>query len=256
MNPSFNILDAGNVKPVTKAKYDIVLTNVDKNNYDKQYPDTKLLPFIKFSPDVYYLTNAGKRSIDFIMVANATQSTKNHHLLHAFIIYVAERCKHSGKRYKFVYVGDIALIRKNYNLPSFGLYPSCIIFENRNNANGNELRELYNDSKVNLLFSGRDAVPRVIFESSACGCYNVCLDTISDGKYFFENPILGSLVGIANAELVKRPSKSVSYKDDNELWKMVYEASIIVHDHSKIATTYADTFSLKICADVVRDLLI
>ena len=255
-NPSFNILDAGNVKPVTKAKYDIVLTNVDKNNYDKQYPDTKLLPFIKFSPDVYYLTNAGKRSIDFIMVANATQSTKNHHLLHAFIIYVAERCKHSGKRYKFVYVGDIALIRKNYNLPSFGLYPSCIIFENRNNANGNELRELYNDSKVNLLFSGRDAVPRVIFESSACGCYNVCLDTISDGKYFFENPILGSLVGIANAELVKRPSKSVSYKDDNELWKMVYEASNIVHDHSKIATTYADTFSLKICADVVRDLLI
>jgi len=256
MNPSFNILDSGNVKPVTKAKYDIVLTNVDKNNYDKQYPDTLLLPFIKFSPDIYYLTNTGKRSIDFIMVANATQSTKNHHLFHAFILYVAERCKHSGQRYKFVYVGELALVRKNYNLPSFGLYPSCITFENRNNANGNELRELYNNSKVNLLFSGRDAVPRVIFESSACGCYNICLDTISDGKYFFENPILGVLIGIANAELVKRPSKSVSYKDSNELWKMVYEAGIKEFEHIKIALTYANTFSLKICANIVKNLLL
>ena len=256
MNPSFNILDAGNVKVVTKAKYDIVLTNVDKNNYDKQYPDTLLLPFTKFAPDVYYLTNANRRSIDFIMVANATQSTKNHHLLHAFIMYVAERCKHSGKNYKFMYVGDLALIRKNYNLPSFGLYPSCITFENRNNVNGHDLRDLYNESKVNLLFSGRDAVPRVIFESAACGCYNVCLDTISDGKYFFDNPILGSLVGIANAELVKRPSKSVAYKDTNELWKLVYEASAQEFDHVKIATTYADTFSLKICADAVKELLV
>ena len=82
------------------------------------------------------------------------------------------------------------------------------------------------------------------------------MDTISDGKYFFDNPILGSLVGIANAELVKRPSKSVAYKDTNELWKLVYEAGTQEFDHVKIATTYADTFSLKNCVDAVRNLLV
>ena len=147
-------------------------------------------------------------------------------------------------------------VRKNYDLPSFGLYPSSISFENINNIDSNGLRELYNNSKVNLMFSGRDAVPRVIFESSACGCYTVCLDSISDGKYFFENPILGSLVGITNSELVKRPSKSAAYKDTDELWKLVYDAGSSVYDHVKIATTYADTFSLKNCVDAVRELLV
>ena len=257
LNPSHNILDNNvYIKPVTKAKYDIVLTNVDKNNYDKQYPDTVLLPFIKFSPDAFYLTNSGRRSIDFVFVAGASQSTKNHHLFHAFVLYVAERFKNSYQTCRFVYVGNMDTVRKNYNLPSFGLYPSSIVFENKNDLDSNDLRILYNDSKVNLLFSGRDAVPRVIFESSACGCYNICLDTISDGKYFFENPILGSLVGIGNAELVKRPSKSVAYKETKELWNKLYNAGNQVFDHVKIATTYADTFSLKNCTDVVKDLLI
>jgi len=258
INPAHNILETTSyIKQVTKAKYTIVLSNVDKNNYDKQYPDTVILPFIKFAPEIYYLTNANnERYNDFIFVANATQSTKNHHLFHSFVLYVAKRCKNSSRSFKFVYVGDMNTVRKNYDLPSFGLYPSSISFENINNIDSNGLRELYNNSKVNLMFSGRDAVPRVIFESSACGCYTVCLDSISDGKYFFENPILGSLVGITNSELVKRPSKSAAYKDTDELWKLVYDAGSSVYDHVKIATTYADTFSLKNCVDAVRELLV
>ena len=120
INPAHNILETTSyIKPVTKAKYTIVLSNVDKNNYDKQYPDTVILPFIKFAPEVYYLTNASnERYNDFIFVANATQEHQEPSFV-ARVYFV--RCRSAAntqaRSFKFVYVGDMnAVIRKNYDL--------------------------------------------------------------------------------------------------------------------------------------------
>jgi|UniRef100_A0A6C0J2Z4 glycosyltransferase involved in cell wall biosynthesis len=250
LNPKANIL-SNDIKSITNIGYDIVLTNVDQNNYDKQYPNTKLVPFMKFAPDTYYLTNSKTRLIDFIFVANATQSTKNHHLFHEFILYVAERCKTSQSSYSFMFIGDIETVRKNYNCPSFGQYPPCIKFSNKNSVNSEILREIYNNSKINLIFSGRDAVPRVIFESSACGCFNIALDTLSDGKYFYDNPILGQLIGTSTIKIVKRPSKSIAYESNNEIWKNILTHAFKTYDHVKIANVYADSFSLKKCVEFI-----
>ena len=246
LNPLVNIKKTSNKNLKSNKPYDIVLTNVDENNYNLVYPNSTLLPFYKFSPDSYYLTNSKKRYIDFIFVANSNQMTKNHHLFHNFIKYLENKCITDNiNLFNVAFIGDMETVRKNYELYDFGLYNKCINFINRDKINSNDLRELYNNSKVNLLFSGRDAVPRVLFESSACGCYNIALDTLSDGKYFFKNIMLGKLVGDTKIEIEKRPSSSISYHSNDALWKMIYEYYKKEHDHEKIAIECSRYYSLE-----------
>ncbi len=60
LNPLVNIKKTSNKNLKSNKPYDIVLTNVDENNYNLVYPNSTLLPFYKFSPDSYYLTNSKK----------------------------------------------------------------------------------------------------------------------------------------------------------------------------------------------------
>ena len=106
-----------------------------------------------------------------------------------------------------------------------------------------------------MLFSGRDAVPRVIFESSACGCYNIALDTLSDGKYFYNNNEIGTLIGSPTIKLTKRPSYSLAYEDDDFLWKVMYDLGTKKYDHEKIALTYYECFSIDHSINVLKKYL-
>ena len=249
-----NIKDSLNVKQINL--YDIVLTNVDENNYHIQYPSSTLLPFYKFSSDSFYYKGIKERYIDYIFVATASQHTKNHHLFHAFVKYICRKYKPTEKdKVTIMYIGDIKEVRKNYNLEKFGSYPPCINFIKKDKIDYEELCDYYNNSKVNLLFSGRDAVPRVIFESSACGCYNIALDTLSDGKYFYNNNEIGALIGSPTIKLTKRPSYSLSYEDDDFLWKVMYDLGTKKYDHEKIALTYYECFSIDHSINVLKKYL-
>lgn len=236
-------------KSFSDVKYNLVLSNVDSNGYDKLYPNCQLSPLYKFSPNAYYLTNSGKRDIDILMVATATQTTKNHHLLDAFLKYLDSKSGKIQKSYSVTYVGDIELLRTNKKnpIPNFGNYKN-IDFNTVNKLSSSQLRELYNRCRINILFSGRDAVPRVIFESSACGCYNIALDTLSDGKYFFNEKKLGALVGSSKVKIEMRPSKSISYISGEKtliLWDQIIRLVDGSYNHAEIATIFNSIYSVR-----------
>lgn len=252
LNPLLNVKkDVNkNIKPV--LGYDIVLTNVDDNEYNIMYPNSMLLPFYKFASDSYYLTNSKTRYIDFIFVANSTQHTKNHHLFHSFINYLTKKIKNKElRKITVMFVGNIETVRSNYSIEDFGNYEKEIEFINKDNISSDELREFYNNAKINLLFSGRDAVPRVMFESSACGCFNIALDTLSDGKYFFRNSLLGKLIGDPTVDIEKRQSSSISYIPHDKLWKKIYEYYEKEYNHEKIANEFSKEYSLEKCISTI-----
>ncbi len=97
------------------------------------------------------------------------------------------------------------------------------------------LLKFYNRSKINLLFSGRDALPRVIIESLCCGCYNIALDTLTDGKFFYIEPF-GKILTFPSIEKVyEKIGKSISYKSNDLIYKTILEYLNIEHNPNKIS---------------------
>ena len=125
--------------------------------------------------------------------------------------------------------------------------------------NREELAKIYNQSNVNLLFSGRDDTPRVITESLFCGCYNIACDTLSDGKFMYQNKlvqmfpqyfdnetvnsvndlnilnsnhILGEL--LRSKDYTTEKQHNISPILDNNTFKYLYQICKKEYDHRKI----------------------
>ena len=101
-----------------------------------------------------------------------------------------------------------------------------------------ELIKIYNDTRINLLFSGRDALPRVLIESIACGCYNITLDTLSDGKFLYNN-IFGSILSFP--ELIKtfdKSTKSISYSSNNNIFESILKYKDLKFNHKDISLKF------------------
>ena len=94
-----------------------------------------------------------------------------------------------------------------------------------------------NKSKINLIFSGRDAFPRTISESLCAGCYNVALSTLSDGKNVLKD-IFGKVIYLADTNMIIRKSGSLSYKNNNKLWFYLVNLSYNIIDHKSISIKY------------------
>ena len=108
-----------------------------------------------------------------------------------------------------------------------------------------DLVSLYNDSKNNLIFSGRDCNPRVIAESMQCGCHNISLDILSDGiSLLKENPILGTVIDSDNFLPNYKKGRSISIVAETELFHDILNAGMKKHNHVAIGLLASELLSL------------
>ena len=194
-------------------KIDVALIHEDEI-YKNIFKYSKLINFYKFPSTKFNYLNL-KRIYDFIFVADIQQNTKNHKLIVDFILY----CEHNKHKFNILYITNYYLIKNKYNLPSDFKH---IKLKFQNNLSPEKLNILYNKSKINVLFSGRDACPRVISESLACGCYNIALNTLSDGKLYYDN-FFGEIIKNDNIELIYNENKSISYLNNPILWNQIID---------------------------------
>ena len=105
-----------------------------------------------------------------------------------------------------------------------------------------------------MLFSGRDACPRVISESLACGCYNIALNTLSDGKLYYDN-LFGELIRNTNIELIYKTNKSISYSNNPILWKHIINISKKIFNHEDISKKSIKKFNINNISQKIIDAL-
>jgi|TARA_B110000971_G_C20038478_1_gene515972 hypothetical protein len=233
-NNEFKIIDV-NKKLLTKIDHifykiiDTVLIH-ENNDYLNIFKNVKhKIIFNKPSSMSYSFLNLSK-VYDFIFVGDATQHTKNHHLAYSFIDY----CEQMKINITFLYVSDASILQRNVENFTDTNVLKYVKLKYINYLTPFQMCKYYNESRINLILSGRDAFPRTISESLACGCYNIALDTLSDGKNIINN-IFGTIVGDKNGLLEIRKSCSLSYKNNNNLWEQILNISNQQYDYEKIA---------------------
>ena len=201
----------------------------NKELWQKMFPNSELVHFRK-KANYYFKYNNMQRIYDIIFVASENQSTKNHNLFMDFISFL----ELNNIKMNIVFVGKnddlMSLILKNVNLINYTFVPH------------KELVELYNQSKTNLIISGRDALPRVICESLSCGCYNIILDTLSDGKYIFDNKNLGAILSYPYLpKNFDKSKKSISYQSHETIFHDIVKATKQNVNHQAISYEFINS---------------
>jgi hypothetical protein len=187
----------------------------EDNIYKELFAYSKQIIFHKQASKAFYYLDL-ERIYDFIFIGDATQLTKNHDLFFNFIQY----CDNNHLPLNILYISDRTILKDN--IPNFidPLSLKSVTLTYKNYLTPEELNIEMNKSKINLTFSGRDASPRTISETLAAGCYNVALDTLTDGKSYY-NKVFGELVGESSLPLQVKRRKSVSYISHDKLWKPI-----------------------------------
>ncbi|MBA42745.1 MAG: hypothetical protein CMF62_01905 [Magnetococcales bacterium] len=233
-----------NINKVLKKKlpkdvnYDVIMCH-ENPDYRTKYPTGTLINFKKWSnSETFYYKNLEREYI-FCIVATSTQSTKNHNLFFEFFDYYDTYLSSLDidKKKKIIYVTDFELL--NINIQN--RYQNLEI-EFVSNLPSFKLCDVYNKSKINLIFSGRDACPRVISEAGNCGCFNIALDTLSDGKFYYDK-YFGKIVGFSDIKLITTKSHSISYLPSTKLWLEIISLSEKEYNHKKISNLFISTFN-------------
>jgi hypothetical protein len=212
-------------------RIDYVLIHEDKH-YEEIYKYSKRIKFMKFPSNKFIFLNL-QRDTDFIFIGDATQKTKNHDCLFDFIKY----CEDINYNINIIYVSNENILRDSVHnyIPLTNL--KCVDLQYKTNLPPNELNILYNRSKINLVFSGRDASPRTISESLICGCYNIALDTLSDGKDYYDNEI-GEIIDNGDGIIEIKESKSIGYINDEIIWKKIIKIHQKNYNHEEISINF------------------
>ena len=234
----------GLLSKLSPQKFSVVLYHDDnKDEYHQLYNAAKFVSFEKFPCDKFVCYNTN-RSYDLCYVATDKQATKNHDLFLHFLSFLEQRsikCNVmyvgnlekiiedtlSGRTAEAKDVKDAKVIDKTTKL-------TYVNISNIISCRQYDLIEIYNKTKINIMFSGRDALPRAIGESAACGCFNIALDTLSDGKAFYDGH-LGALIGDKSCKRVLKPGGSLSYVNNPILWEKVLPYLTKTYDHNAIS---------------------
>jgi len=209
------------------------------NELEQIYPNSELKHFIKPCENIF-LNNNNTRDIDFCFCARSDQKTKNHSIFIEFINYL------EIKRYKtkFIYIGNRHDNIELDNLINKQL--KYVSIESYDWVDRMELIKLYNRSKINILFSGRDANPRAITESLYCGCYNVAISTLTDGMYqYIDN--LGEIIQCN--DVIKTASNSICPVLLQKDYKYMYGLKLNTYNHNYISKHAKELFNFDICID-------
>jgi hypothetical protein len=216
--------------------YDVVLSHEDKN-YRKVYNNSKLILFEKFPSKCFYYLGL-KRLYDIIFVADSIQVTKNHCLMNDFLKY----CEDKEFEITVAYVSNKNQLSKKYKNFVSEENLKYVKLRYFTDLTPDDLNLLYNKSKINLVLSGRDCCPRVISESLVCGCFNIALSTLSDGKFYYRD-IMGKILFFDDL-LVKNMNRSLCYvKHFKIFFNILYFVLEGKFDHENISKKYLNIFS-------------
>jgi hypothetical protein len=142
-------------------------------------------------------------------------------------------------KYNIMFVGNIDVIVNEQN---YSNKFNHIKFNHKSFVSKNELIEIYNLSKNNLIMSGRDAFPRVVAESASCGCFNIGLDTLKDGITAYDGEI-GILLGdaLVQKEMIK---DSMSYVPSEIIFNKIVEEIEKKRDYNQISLKYKKNYNI------------
>ena len=210
------------------GKYSIVLFDELSNLPDLKiiYPNSTLLPFKKASSPLFYYELNVRRDIDIIFTGSTIQKTKNFDLSY----HIVDELLSKNKNLRVVFVGSDEKEKlekrwKNFDVEIYG------------RISKEELSKLFNRSRIHLVTSGRDCFPRTIPESIVCGCFNICLDILSDGNSFISNnPLLGKSIDTSSSFPLIKSSYNVSLVLNKTVVDLIFEELSISRDHFSIAT--------------------
>jgi hypothetical protein len=217
-----------------RNKFKYVLVHEDPV-YNLVFKNSKNILFKKFSSSLFYFKNY-KRIYDFCFVYNYQQPTKNYDLFLDFVKYLEK----IGKKYSvliIIFNGNNTNFKndfKNINITIINEYISQ-----------ESLCDYFNKVNVNMIFSGRDAFPRIITESSYCGCYNIALDTLTDGKYFYDNNKLGKLISSPESRKIIKSKNSLCYDSDKKLFDKIIPYIEGTYDHKEISIISKNEFDIE-----------
>lgn len=228
------------VKPL-ENKYNVVLIHEDPK-YKKLYENNHCILFKKFAPNTFINYNYN-RIYDLCFVATEKQITKNHNLFLKFLDYLDE------KKFLFniIFIGDLNVITGNSNYSAKFKYIK-LSFEF--NVCKNRLIEIYNLSKNNLIMSGRDAFPRVVAESASCGCFNIGLNTLTDGTSVYDGEI-GILLGDSTVptEIIK---DSLSYLPNEKIFDKIIIEINKQRNYNQISLNYKKNYNIDILIEQIN----
>ncbi|CAI2358488.1 Glycosyltransferase [uncultured virus] len=232
-----------------KTAFDITLHHESTLKLDTR---TQYISFPKYAMDKYIIngTTGVNRKYHFCFIATEMQRTKNHDLFLNLVLYL-EKHKIAATG---IYIGDLKKVQLDYKitLPSL----QHVKLDNKISCNSNELINVYNACKTNLLFSGRDAFPRVLCESAACGCFNIGLDTMSDGKEVYGNPTLGKLLSYRSGKDALPINTDVRtgsfyYASHDKIFEDMSKLMMQTYDHCKISAEFKKAYTQDRVVDAI-----
>lgn len=238
---------------VTKINYDVTYTNNPYNvvlihedpKYKIFYKNNICLDFKKFASDSFVYLDL-ERSWDICFIATENQLTKNHHLFLDFLEYL----DNNSYNFKIIFIGNLTKISndKNYSKKFKNIKLQSKIYVNKES-----LINIYNKSRINILFSGRDSYPRVITESLACGCFNIALDTLNDGISIF-NGFFGKLVGDSSTDIINI-NGSNSYISSKNLWEKIIILVKKDYPHYEISCEFKKMYNINNFINELKNVL-
>jgi hypothetical protein len=205
--------------------------------YKDIFKSSKCVVFNKFSSNEFYHINLN-RCYDFVFIAEGTQTTKNHESIFEFISFLDL----NKLKLNILYISNEEYLKLNVHnfIDKSKLKYVNVIF--KHNIPPKELNILLNQTKIHLLFSGRDACPRTISETLSSGCYNIALSTLSDGISYFNNKKIGTLIDSKKSELILGKSKSLRYTNCNLIWSKIVD----IYNENNFDYKYISEYSKKL----------
>ena len=218
--------------------YNKILYHSDR---EKQYylsNDFELKNLIQFNKYNEVIQNNIKndREYDILFIGNGTSIVKNFELFCNFIDYTII------KKYNF----KIFIISNNKLFDKYKNNENIIITNNNEHNSIKNLDEIYNNSKINIIFSIWDYLPRILIESISYGCYNILFKEIYCGSYIIENnPSIGYVIELDNYDIKNfnlLNIETIFFDKFIPIWDKIIEKVNINFNHRKISKDFNNTY--------------
>lgn len=223
------------------ANYDMLyIDSIEKiPNYKKVFPNTK--HFVKLNKySLMKYDETPKRPYDLLFCASDVHPSKNWNIFFSFLAY----CENNKRPLAVLIITPIisdhdAMFRKYVNMK----YVKATLIRDLTSL---EMSDAYNTCNSHLVTFGRDANPRVMSESLSCGCYNIVLDILSDGKDVIRSiPSTGKFIHIQQSDIEYEAAyQSVKCVLKPDQMNEIYALTKMKHNHKEISETFCKKFNV------------
>lgn len=223
------------------SNYDLVyIESMEKiKNYKVLFPNAK--DFIKMNKFSLMKYNSDvERIYDLVFCASDIHPSKNWEIFFEFLSY----CEKNRKSLNIAIITPVIL--SSNSMFSNYLKMKYVTITLYRNLKSEEVGDIYNKSKTLLVTFGRDANPRVISESLSCGCFNIVLDILSDGKDIIsDKPEIGKLIHIKNVKYNPK-YQSLTCSLTSSQCQEIYELIKKEYDHEDIQEKFSNHYNINL----------